>query len=66
MIDIHEYRKANRLCVACGEDAAAGLTKCWRCYQIDVVRARVKYEGTTKSEKRGRGVIYGAVANKKG
>ena len=47
---LFEYRKANRLCVVCGEDAADGLTKCWRCYQIEVVRARAKYEGTTKQE----------------
>ncbi len=47
---IREYRKENHLCVVCGEEAAATMTKCWRCYQIEIVKARAKYDSVTKME----------------
>lgn len=46
-----EYRLENGLCVNCGEPADANKTRCWRCLQIECVKAKARYENLTPEEK---------------
>lgn len=40
----YQYRRSQGLCVDCGERAAEGKTRCYRCLQIIAVKQRERYQ----------------------
>lgn len=38
------YRKANGLCISCGEIAVPGKTRCIGCLQVAAAKQRIKYQ----------------------
>ena len=38
-----KYRKDNGLCIGCGEVAAPGKSRCFRCLQIIAVKQKARY-----------------------
>ena len=49
---LYEYRKANNLCVECGDTAKPGKTRCIGCLQYQAVMSRMRWENYTPAEKK--------------
>lgn len=47
---LYEYRKANGLCVSCGEIAKPGRTRCIRCSQIYAVKEQERRKHLTPEQ----------------
>lgn len=44
MNQYYQYRRSQGLCVDCGERAAEGKTRCYRCLQIIAVKQKMRYQ----------------------